>query len=711
MSLPPPMPPRRPVDLERSDGTTSTDPWYWLRDRDDPAVLEHLRAENAHTTAMLAPLEGLTEQVFTEIRGRVAEDDASAPVFVPPFGDAPHGWVYHRRTLAGAQYAIHARRAAPDGVTSAGDLPDELRRAVDPLAPPDDEVVLLDENEEARGHDHFALGAFAVSPDQHLVAEAVDVTGDEVYAIRVRDLRTGQVVDESVQRAATSVAWFDDAGAFLYTVPDDAHRPHEVRRHVIGTGADADVVVHTEPDERFWLGLGRTRSGRWIAIQAGSRVTSEWHLADARDATATPRRVVEKVDGVEVDLDHHDDHLYLLHNADGAVDFQLSVADVHDPARAGWRTMVPHRPGVRLEGVAVFEDHLVIAERTEATTRLRVLAHDGGEITAWSCDDDTGTIGLGPNPDFRASTLRVVQTSLTRPVEVLDVDLATGERTLVKRQDVRGGHDPADYQTWREWATAPDGTRIPISIVRRADLDPEVAHPCLLYGYGAYEISMDAAFSIARLSLLDRGMVFAIAHVRGGGEMGRAWYEQGRLRDKGNTFTDFIACAQHLIERGITAADRLAMRGGSAGGLLIGAVLNLRPESFAVAVAEVPFVDVLTTMSDPSIPLTVIEYDEWGNPSDPVDCAAIGSWSPYDNVVEAVRPPVLVTAGLNDPRVQYWEPVKWVARLRETALDASPVLLRCELGAGHGGRSGRYDAWRDEAEVLAFVLDRTGAVD
>jgi len=421
--------------------------------------------------------------------------------------------------------------------------------------------------------------------------------------------------------------------------------------------------------------------------------------------------VAAREPGVEYDLDHRGDLLYVVTNADGAVDFKLCVAPVATSGREHWIDLVAHRPGVRLEAADVFADQLVLSERTNARTQLRICDPATGEGDVLPMDEEVYASGLGPNPGFETRTLRYVYTSLTTPTQVFDLDLESGERTLVKQQPVRGGYDRDRFVTWRDWATAPDGTRVPISLVRRADIDLDGTAPCLLYGYGSYEISIDPGFSPVRLSLLERGVVFAIAHVRGGGEMGRRWYEDGKFHAKPNTFADFAACADHLVEQRVTARDRLAIRGGSAGGLLVGATLNLRPDLCAAAVAEVPFVDVVTTMSDPSIPLTVIEYDEWGNPQELEFLATIASYSPYDNVRAADYPALLVTAGLNDPRVQYWEPAKWVAKLRTTMTGGGPVLLRTELGAGHGGRSGRYDAWRDEAEVLAFILRHVGAVD
>jgi oligopeptidase B len=710
----PPVAERRPHTTERH-GVTVEDPYFWLRDRDDEAVTTYLEAENAYTDAHLAPLAGRIETLFEEIKGRIQETDASAPVLRisrPHDGSAAESWLYYRRTVEGQQYGIHCRRPAPAGVTDPRDLPLELRGPVDPEAPPADEQILLDENVEAAEHEYFRLGGFAISPDHRLVAELVDTTGNEVFRIRIRDLTTGELLrDEEVPRAAYGLAWFEDSATFLYTVPDDAWRPSEVRRHRVGTDASEDEVVVREDDERFWLGVGRSRSNRFLAIQAGSKVTSEWHLLEAADPAATPKLIAAREHGVEYDVDHRGDDLLIVTNADGAEDFKLVTAPVDAPERVNWTDLVPHRPGVRLEGADAFASHLVLHERTEARTQLRVVDPATGQGDVLDMEEEVYAAGTGANPAFGTRVLRFVYTSMTTPTQELDLDLDTGERTLLKQQPIRGGYDRERYVSWREWATAEDGTGIPISLVRRADTPLDGTAPCLLYGYGSYEISIDPGFSATRLSLLDRGVVFAIAHVRGGGEMGRRWYEDGKFLAKPNTFSDFVACADHLVSQGVTARDRLAIRGGSAGGLLVGAVLNLRPDVCAAAVAEVPFVDVVNTMSDPTIPLTVIEYDEWGDPSDPTFHEVMRSYSPYDNVLAAEYPAMYVTGGLNDPRVQYWEPAKWVAKLRTTATGGGPILLRTEMGAGHAGRSGRYDAWRDEARVLAFVLDRIGVAE
>jgi oligopeptidase B len=693
----PPVPPQRPHTLTRSDGTVVEDPWYWLRERDDPAVRTHLEAENAYTEALFAPLTPLVDTLFDGIKGRIIETDASVPVL-------DDGWLYYRRTVEGQQYGIQCRRPAPAGVTDAGDLPDSHRLPVDPHDPPADEVVLLDGNVEAEGHPYFSLGVFSISRDHRLAVVGVDTDGGEVLRLSVRDLATGETIEEVTDRATYGCAWFDDDATFLYLVPDEAWRPYQVWRHRIGSPAGSDELVLQEDDERFWVGLGRTRSEAFVVIHLGTKVVDEVHLIDAGEPERAPRCVVPRSLGVEASVEHRGEHLYLVTNRDGATDFKLCTVGLDDVDPAHWVDLVPHRPGVRLEDADVFRDHLVLSERTGGRTQVRLCDPDTGEGEVLTFDEDVYTAGLGTVTSFEARTLRLGYGSLTTPMQVIDLDTATGERRLLKQQEVRGGYDRDRFATSRTWARSHDGVEVPVSIVHRADVAHDGNAPCLVYAYGAYEASMDPLFSSARLELLERGMVFAIAHVRGGGEMGRGWYEQGRMQHKGNTFHDLVACVEHLIDTGVADPARVAVRGGSAGGMTVGGALNLRPELFAAAVAEVPFVDVITTMSDPTIPLTVTEYDEWGDPADPDVQRVMATYSPYDNVRSGPYPAMYVTAGLNDPRVQYWEPAKWVARLRGSTTSGRPIVLETELEAGHGGRSGRYDAWRDEAKVLAFVL-------
>jgi oligopeptidase B len=689
----PPRAPRRPTELRHGD-EVRVDDWYWLRDRDDPAVRSLLEAENGYVEAMLAPLSGLRDRVFDEIKARVVETDVSAPVRRGPFE-------YYTRTRAGLQYAMHCRRPVGTG-------------APDPDAAPGqgDEEVLLDENALAGEGEYFALRGLALSPDQARLAYSVDRSGGERAHLHVRDLTTGHDLPDEVPDTYYGLGWANDERSMFYVRPDDAMRPYQVWCHVLGTAVTADRLVFEEPDERFYVSVRRARSGAVLLIDIESKVTSESWLVDADQPDGAPRLVATREEGVEYRVEHHrgpsgEDRLFIITNVDGAENFQLMAVDAASPGREHWRTVVASRDDVRLDRVDAFGRHLVLSERAGGMERLRALDLAGGD-TVVEVTSDVATTWLGPSPEYERSTVRVMSTSLVTPVSDYDYDLATGATTRVKQQRVEG-YDPDRYETHRLWAPAGDATMVPISIVHRRGLAQDGTSPLLLYGYGAYEISIDPMFSTSRLSLLERGGAFAIAHVRGGGELGRRWYEDGKLDRKRNTFTDFVACARHLVAEGFTAPGRLVARGGSAGGLTMGAVLNQAPELWRAVVAEVPFVDCLTTMLDPSLPLTITEYDEWGNPAaDEHLYEYIRGYSPYDNISPVTYPTVLATAGLNDPRVQYWEPAKWVQKLRATTTGSAVTLLKTELDAGHHGRSGRYESWREEAFVLAFVLDALG---
>jgi oligopeptidase B len=665
------------VRVERTiHGETMGDDYAWLRDRDDPDTIRYLEAENAHTQAAMAPTADLQAQLFEEIKSRIQETDLTVPV-------RKGGWWYYTRTVEGKQYPVHCRRRSyeDDGT----------------------EQVLLDSNELAGSSDYFSLGIFDVSPDHRWLAYSTDFDGDEVHTVRFRDLETGADLADTIPNTSYGSAWAADNATLFYTTLDHAKRPHRVWRHRLGTTASDDVIVLEEPDERFFAGVQTTRSEAFVVIDLQSKITSEAHVIDAAAPTEPPRVVAPRRQGVEYRVEHHGDRFYVLTN-DEAENFRLMAAPVDAPGRDHWAEVIAHDPAVRLEDVDAFAHHLLVSFRRDGLTGLRVIDLDAGDTHDVTFAEPVYTVGPGHNPEFDTDTIRFGYTSLVTPASTYDYDLRTRERSLLKQVPVLGGYDPDDYESEREWAVADDGARVPISLVRRKGTPTDGSAPCLLYGYGSYEITIDPWFSHARLSLLDRGFVFAIAHIRGGGEMGRHWYEDGKLLAKRNTFTDFIACARHLVDRGDTSPDRLVARGGSAGGLLMGAVANMAPELFAAIVAEVPFVDVVTTMLDPSLPLTVIEWEEWGNPEVESEYRAMREYSPYDNVAAHGYPAILVTAGLNDPRVSYHEPAKWVAKLRATKTDDRPLLLKTELGAGHGGPSGRYDAWRDEAFILAFVL-------
>jgi oligopeptidase B len=677
----------RQAPTERTfHGDTVVDEFAWLMDKDDPSTLALLESENAWTEQATAHLADLRETVFQEIKGRTQETDLSVP-------SRKGGFWYYTRTEEGKQYGIHCRVPVRPGETSP---PMESEKP--------GEQVLLDGNELAEGKDFFALGTFDVSPDGNWLAFSTDFAGDERFTLRVKNLVTGEVLADEVTDVFYGSAWSADGSTLFYITVDEAWRPNRVWRHTVGT--TENTMIFEEPDERFWVGVDLTRSEKFIVIDTQSKITSEVRVIPADDPAADPTVITERVQGVEYSIEHHGHRFLILHNR-GAEDFALAWTSVDNPGE--WIEMIPHQPGTRLESVDAFSRHLVISLRRDGLTGLRVITD--GSTAAYDMDfpEPLYAVGLAGNPEYETSSVRIAYTSLVTPDSVYDVDLNTRAMTLRKQKPVLGGYDPADYEQFREWATAADGTRVPISIVARKGVQRDGTAPALIYGYGSYEHSIDPYFSIPRLSLLDRGVVFAIAHVRGGGEMGRQWYEQGKMLAKKNTFTDFVAAAEALVRSRWTSAARLVARGGSAGGLLMGAITNIAPEAFAGILAEVPFVDPLTSILDPSLPLTVTEWEEWGNPLDSAEIYAyMKSYSPYENVTKQAYPKILAVTSLNDTRVLYHEPAKWISRLRSVAPDGT-YLLKTEMGAGHAGPSGRYDAWKEEAFNLAWVLDVLGA--
>lgn len=676
-------------------GDTVTDEYAWLADKDDPATIAYLTTENAYTEARTAHLADLREQLFEEIRRRTQETDLSVPT-------RKGGHWYYTRTVEGQQYGVHCRR-----VVHPGDTDPPVSRDGAPLA---DEEVLLDGNVLAAGHDFFALGAFDVSPDGRWLAYSTDFSGDERYTLRVKDLSTGELLPDEVPGTFYGTAWSADASVLFYVTVDDAWRPNRVWRHTLGTPASEDVVVYQEDDERFWVGVELTRSEKFLLIDIHSKVTSEILVIPAGNPTGAPVPVAPRRQGVEYTVEHHGHRFLILHN-DGAEDFALAYTSADAPG--DWVPLIEHSPGTRLEAVDAFENHLVVTLRAHGLTGLRVLPIGGGDPHDIDFPEPLYSVGLDSNPEYRTGQLRLRYTSLVTPDSVYDYDLTTRRMIQRRQRPVLPGpdgrpYDPAGYEQHRDWAIADDGTRVPISLVCRAGTPRDGSAPCVIYGYGSYEASMDPWFSVARLSLLDRGVVFAVAHIRGGGELGRRWYDQGKLLAKKNTFTDFVAGARHLVKAGWTATDRLVARGASAGGLLMGAVANLAPDAFTGIVAQVPFVDALNSILDPSLPLTVTEWEEWGNPlDDPEVYAYMKSYTPYENVRAVDYPAILAVTSLNDTRVLYHEPAKWIARLRATA-PRGDYLLKTEMGAGHGGPSGRYDAWREEAFINAWLLDQLG---
>jgi oligopeptidase B len=650
-----------------------------MRDLDDPELLAYLRAENEAADAFFAPHSEVIETVFGEIRSRVQETDLSTPVEFGP-------WWYVTSTTEGSSYPVHHRG------------PDAARAA---------DQILLDENVEAGGHDYFDLGAFDVSVDHRFVAWSSDTVGDERYTLRIRDLTTGTDLDDRLDDTANAgVAWSGDGAWLFYVTADEQQRPSTVWRHRIGTERTDDVCVFDEPDERFFVGVGSTRSEAWIVISAASRTSADVRLIDPDDPTAEPRVVLPRRDDVEYGIDHWGDS-FVMHTNDDAVDFRVLVApegaDWVEPS--AWSELIAHEPGRRIIAVDAFADHLLIHEWAAAQPRLRLVFRDGSERLV-DLGAEPHDVEPTANPEWNTDTVRFTVQSLSRPTTVYDEHVHTGERTLL-RQIPTPNVDLDAYRSERIWAAAADGTRVPVDVVHHVDTPLDGTAPGVLYGYGAYEASLPPWFSVARLSLLDRGWVWALAHPRGGGELGRQWYLDGKLEAKQNTFGDMIACGEHLVAHGFIAPDRLALRGGSAGGLLVGACMTQRPDLFASVVAEVPFVDVVNTMSDRTLPLTVTEWEEWGDPRTEPYASCMLRYAPYDNTLPADYPAIYVTAGLNDPRVSVHEPAKWVARLRDVSTGSAPIVLRTELDAGHGGPTGRYDAWRDEARTIAFLLATT----
>ena len=663
--------------VEQRHGERVVDPYRWLRDdeRKDPEVLAHLRAENAYTEAVMQPARELSDALYREMVARVKETDVSAPVRKGPY-------LYYARTEQGLQYRIHCRRRAVEG------------------AP---EEVLLAANELGRGRDDLRIGALAVSPSHELLAYSADFAGAEEFTLRFKHLASGELLPDELRRVYYAVQWAADNRTVFYTTLDEAHRPHRLYRHVLGTPQEADVLVYEERDPAFYLGVYKTNSERFLILSLHSAVTSEQRWLDAARPGDEFRTIEPRRHQVEYSVEHWEDRWFILTN-DEAVNFKLVAAPLADPSRASWRTVVPHRAEVKLEGLEVFRDHLALLLREEALLGLRIYSLPGLDEHRVEFPEPVHAVSLADNVEYHSSLVRLTYESPVTPRSVYDYDMRTRERTLIKRQEVLGGFDAGRYECERLFVPTADGRRVPVAVVARRGTPRDGRNPALLYGYGAYGLTVEPEFSSERVSLLDRGLVVALADVRGGGSFGRPWHDDGKLLRKRNTFEDFIAVAEHLVAAGYTSSDRLAIRGGSAGGLLVGAVLNERPDLFRAALANVPFVDVINSMSDATLPLTVIEWEEWGDPRDPRFYEYMRSYSPYDNVRAQDYPALLVTAGLNDPRVGYWEPAKWVARLRATKTDRNPLLLKTHLDAGHSGASGRYDALADLAFEYAFLL-------
>jgi oligopeptidase B len=682
--LDPPSARVRPYVLTAHDDVR-VDDYYWLNQREDPEVIAYLEAENAYTEAVTAHLAGLRDELYDEIVARISPDDVSVPY-------EEDGYWYATRYEEGGEYPIYTRRkGAPDGP----------------------EQVLLDGPRLAEGHAYFAIGGFQVTTDGHTLAYAFDTVGRRKYDVRFNDLIGRRAYAEVLEDVTGNMAWAADGRTLFYARQDpQTLRSYQIWRHVLGTDPSQDELVYQEDDEEFRCFVSLTKSKRYLLIGSSQTLSSEYHYLDASDPRGAFQVVLPRERNHRYSVEHFGDHFYLLTN-DSAKNRRLVRTPIGSHDRSAWGEVVPHDPDVLLEGTEFFSGHLVLRERAEGLTRIRVREWATGAEHLVDFGEPAYAAALSNNRTFETTTLRYVYSSLTTPRSDYDYDLVTRERVLLKRDQVLpterwGAFDPADYVTERLWVAARDGERVPISLVHRRDVPRDGTQPLLLSAYGSYGSSRDATFSSARLSLLDRGFIYAIAHVRGGREMGERWYDDGKLFNKKNTFTDFIDCAVYLTSSGYTSTDRLFAQGGSAGGLLMGAICNMRPDLFRGVVANVPFVDVVTTMLDDTIPLTTFEYDEWGNPNERAAYEYMLSYSPYDQVSEQAYPALLVTTGLHDSQVQYWEPAKWVAKLRVMNTGDQPLLLRTDMAAGHGGASGRFKRFEETAFTYAFLLDLVG---
>jgi oligopeptidase B len=665
-------------------GATREDEYYWLRDdaRSDPAMLAYLAAENAYADAAMAPLQPLQQRLYEEIVGRIQQDDSSVPY-------RERGYWYYTRFETGQDYPIHARRRG------SMEAPEE---------------ILLDVNAMAAGKDYFSVGDYAISQDNLQLAWAEDAVGRRQYTIRFRDLSTGVERAERIEGVAANLVWADDNRTLFYVEKDpETLLTVRVKKHVLDTPVASDTLVYEEEDDSFYMGIDRSRDDRFLCITMESTVSSELRYAPAADPVSFTVLARRERD-IEYQADHLDDRWVIRTNAD-ALNFKLVTAPTQATSRAQWRDWVAHRDDVYIEGYELFDGFTAIAERSNALERLRLLRNGAtGDDEFVQADEPAYSMGLDVNAEPDTDWLRYGYTSLTTPATTYELNVRTGERRMLKQQPVIG-YDPSRYATERMWATARDGARVPVSLVYRKGLARDGSAPLLQYAYGSYGLSMDPSFNLPVVSLLDRGVVYAIAHIRGGEEMGRAWYDDGKLLNKRNTFNDFIDVTEFLVAQGVAARDRVAGYGGSAGGLLMGAIANLAPDKYRVLLSQVPFVDVVTTMLDPSIPLTTNEYDEWGIPEQREFYEYMLSYSPYDNLSAQAYPALFVGTGLWDSQVQYWEPAKYVARLRDRNTSPHPVLLRTNMDAGHGGKSGRFRRYRELAEMYAFLLDQLGVAE
>jgi len=660
-------------------GHERVDPWFWMNDREDSAVLDYLREENAWTATALAGTKALQETIYKEIRARIPQNDQTVPVRV-------RQWWYSTRFEDGRDYPIHLRRSKADA----------------------DDQVILDVNDFGEDHSYVEVGSRAISPDGNWMAYALDVVGRRLYSIHLRNLETGEEPFNVIPATSGDLLWGEDGRTIYYTVKDpQTLRPFKVMRHRTGTDPATDECIFEEPDDTYYIGISKTKSRQFILITCEHTLRSEVRYLDATDPAAHPQLIQAREGEHEYDVDHHGDWWWIISN-DQARDFRLMRAPTASPQREQWKEVIGHREGHMLLGAELFDSHVVLMERFEGLRNLTVLDTEGKPSRQLEFDEELHEVTFGANPEADQSAVRVVFNSPRHPLTIYDFDLESGERELLKREQVGLDYDPDNYYCERVWALARDGARIPVSLVRHVSTPTDGSAPLVVYGYGSYGISIDPSFSAARVSLIDRGVIFCVAHVRGGCEMGRRWYEDGRTASKWNTFYDFIDATKHLHEKGYADPQCTFAWGGSAGGMLVGTVLNAEPGLYAGAIAQVPFVDVVTTMLDDTIPLTTGEYDEWGDPRREEDYRRMLSYSPYDNIQPDTIRDLLVLSGLHDSQVQYWEPTKWVARIRDTHQQGAPsVLLKTNMDAGHSGASGRYDRYREAALLYSFLLERS----
>jgi len=655
---------------------TRTDYYFWLNQREDPEVIAYLEAENKYTEKKLKHTEGFQKKLYDEMISRIKQEDQSVPY-------KDNGYYYYSRFEEGKEYPIYCRKN--------GSLDAE-------------EEIMLNVNEMAEGYSYYQVAGLSVSPDNNFLAFGVDTLSRRKYDVRIKNLRTNEILDDLIPNTTGSVAWADDNKTFFYTLKDEALRPFKIFKHTTGNPVEEDNLIFHENDETYNISVRRSKSEKYIIIASTSTLTTEFSFLKSDNPNGKFTVFAQRERGLEYYIDHYEENFYIRTNLD-AVNFRLMKTSVNNTSKENWTEVIPHRSSVLLEGFEIFKKYLAVEERVKGLTQLRIINWGDNTEHYLNFGEETYSAYISTNKDYDTEILRYGYSSLTTPSSTYDYNMNTKEKTLLKQDEVLGGFNPDNYHAERLYATASDGSKIPISLVYRKGLKKDGNNPLLLYGYGSYGISTDAAFSSVRLSLLDRGFVYAIAHIRGGQEMGRLWYEDGKYFKKKNTFTDFIACAEQLIESGFTNKEKMFAMGGSAGGLLMGAVINMRPDLFKGVVAAVPFVDVVTTMLDESIPLTTGEYDEWGNPNQPDFYKYMLSYSPYDNVEAKNYPNLLVTTGLHDSQVQYWEPAKWVAKLRYLKTDKNLLLLHTNMESGHGGASGRFKRIKEIALEYVFFLN------